>query len=81
MELVGTQCGGGRGRRDISACYGNMTFWNVDVSGRPSFPDPDTSREQTHTLGEKVTEADRLFPGCLYVWSSPPLFCGLLLPV
>lgn len=59
----------------------DMTFWNVDVSGRPSFPDPDTSREQTHTLGEKVPEADRLFPGCLYVWSSPPLFCGLLLPV
>lgn len=43
----------------LSLLWSKMTFWNADVSGRLSFADPDATGDQTQTLGEKVSEADR----------------------
>lgn len=42
----------------LTLIWANVTLWNADVSGRPSFPDPDATRDWVQTLG-KVSEAGR----------------------
>lgn len=57
----------------------SMSLWNADVSGRPSFPDPDATRDQTQALGKKVCAAARPWPSvCLiqslmFLWPTSSL--------
>jgi hypothetical protein len=37
-------------------------MWNADVSGKPSFPGPDATRNLTQTLGKEVSAAARPGP-------------------
>lgn len=42
--------------------WSNMSLRNADGCGRPSFPDPDATTDQTQTLRKKVSEDDRSIP-------------------
>lgn len=42
--------------------WSNSSLWNADVSGRPSFSDPNATRDLTQTLGKKVSAAARPGP-------------------
>lgn len=46
----------------LSLLWSNTSLWNADVSGRSSFPDPDATRDQSQTLGKRVSAAARPGP-------------------
>lgn len=46
----------------LALLWSNMSLGNADGCGRPSFPDPDATRDQTQTPGKKVSADDRSIP-------------------
>lgn len=46
----------------LTLLWSNMSLRNADGCGRPSFPDPDATRDQTQTPGKKVSAYDRPIP-------------------
>lgn len=43
----------------LTLLWSNTALWNADVSGRPSFPDLEVTRDYTQTLEQKVSAAAR----------------------